>query len=1020
MNPPERPDDETPGLPGTLSEHELLRIATESARVGLVMVSPERRYLYANATYAEILGLPSADLVGKRVRDVLSGVYEEQVGPRLDRAFAGEGVAFELRRPTPDGDRYFAVNYEPRVVDGAVSLVVVVLTDVTAQRQAGVDARRLAAMVESSDDAIIGMDLEGTVTSWNNGAERLFGYSARDMVGTPIMRLIPEDRRDEERYILERIRRNERVKHFETVRTTRSGEAITVSVTASPIRDDAGRVVGASKVARDITERERADEALRFQRAMLLTERELTLDGILVVDDRSNVLSYNARFAEMWGVHADILSTRADHVLLDAVKEKLADPEGFMARVRDLYDRHDEASHDEVDLADGRTFDRYSAPMRDPEGRYYGRVWYFRDVTERRRAEAALRAERDRAQRYLDTADVILLALDTEGRVTAINRKGCDLLGWSEAELIGRDWIETCLPERTRGTLREVFADLLAGDVSSFENPVLARDGEERRIEWRNRVLRDAAGSIVGTFSSGSDVTERHRAEEALRAAEERMRFALRNAGVGIWDLDYTTGVLRMSEILEAHYGMEPGTFPGTLEAFLQAVHPDDRSGLAAAIDEAKSSRAEFSSQHRARWPDGSVRWMNSVGRVHLDERGEPVRALGISIDVTERRSLEEQYHQAQKMEAIGRLAGGVAHDFNNLLTSILGHAQLLLFDCPGEDPRRDDLLEIQHAGRTAADLTEQLLAFSRQQIIEPRLLDLNAVISGMGGMLERLIGEDVEVVLNLRPGPMSVRADPGQMEQVILNLAVNARDAMPTGGILLLETESVELDEHYSDTHFSVTPGSYVALTVSDNGSGMTPEVRERLFEPFFTSKELGKGTGLGLATVHGIVERGGGRISVYTELGEGTAFTVYLPRADAQDVVPEATSLAAPPSAAGETVLVVEDASGVREVAKRMLERQGYVVLVASDPQEALHVLEGHPSVDVILTDVVMPGGSGPELMSRIGEDRPGLKVLYMSGYTEEAISHRGVLDPGVAFVQKPFTADVLGRKLREVLDG
>jgi two-component system cell cycle sensor histidine kinase/response regulator CckA len=389
-------------------------------------------------------------------------------------------------------------------------------------------------------------------------------------------------------------------------------------------------------------------------------------------------------------------------------------------------------------------------------------------------------------------------------------------------------------------------------------------------------------------------------------------------------------------------------------------------------------------------------------------------------MDVTERRMLEEQYHQAQKMEAVGRLAGGVAHDFNNLLTAILGYCQLLLDDFDPHDPRRDDINEIHRAGESAARLTRQLLTFSRKQVIEPRPLDLNGVVTNMRGLLGRLIGEDVAIVVNLRTDLPTVIADPGQMEQVVLNLAVNARDAMPNGGTLTIETANGEFDQRHTNRHFSVKPGSYVVLTVSDTGSGMTPEVQARLFEPFFTTKELGKGTGLGLATVHGIVARAGGSVGVDSEVGRGTSFTVYLPRGGAPTTSNEAARGVAAWHAAGETVLVVEDADGLRDLAKRMLERQGYRVLLAANAGEAHRQFDQTPSIDVILTDVIMPGGSGPELTRQLISRRPSLKVIYMSGYTEEAITHHGVLDPGVAFIHKPFTAETLGQKIREVLDG
>jgi two-component system cell cycle sensor histidine kinase/response regulator CckA len=669
---------------------------------------------------------------------------------------------------------------------------------------------------------------------------------------------------------------------------------------------------------------------------------------------------------------------------------------------------------------EGRTFDESDEYLIHALAAQVGRIHELEhEILERKEAESALRRERDRAQRYLDTAEVILLALDLDGRVTLINRKGCDLLGWTDPEMLGCDWIEKCVPARMRDALRQMFGLAVRGDLPIVDAPVLCASGEERLIEWRNRVVRDEEGRVIGTFSSGTDITERNRAVEALRTAEERMRFALQSADVGIWDMDYTTGVLQWSEILEAQYGLEPGTFGGTFEAFLARVHSDDRDSVLETVANAVTGGTDFSTQNRAKWPDGTVRSLSGSGRIHRGEHGEPVRGVGISLDVTARRALEEQHQQGQKMEAIGRLAGGVAHDFNNLLTVILGYCELLLAGLDPGDPRQADIAEVQKAGDRAAELTRQLLAFSRKQIIEPVLLDLNVVVAGMRTMIGRLIGDDVSVVLALAPGLAHVKADRGQVEQIVLNLAVNARDAMPEGGTLTIDTAGVELDEHYMKMHPSVKPGPYLVLTVTDTGTGMTPDVRARLFEPFFTTKEIGKGTGLGLATVDGIVTRSGGSIDVVSEVGSGTSFKVYFPAADAAERVVEVPAPVSRPRTGTRTVLVVDDAEGIRELARRLLERKGYTVLVAANANEALRLCEGPASIDVLLADVVMPGSSGPDVARCVVERRPALKVIYMSGYTEDAIVHHGVLDPGIAFLHKPFTSDTLGRKIREVLD-
>ena len=506
---------------------------------------------------------------------------------------------------------------------------------------------------------------------------------------------------------------------------------------------------------------------------------------------------------------------------------------------------------------------------------------------------------------------------------------------------------------------------------------------------------------------------------DAFQASDEqRISLALQHAGVGIWEMDYRTGRLTLSAATEAHHGLVPGSFEGTQDAFVERIHPADRRMVLDVCRKALASGEPFSIEYRTIWPDGSVRWVASAGRIMLGAHGEPIHGAGTSMDVTSRRSLEEQNHQAQKMEAVGRLAGGVAHDFNNLLTAILGYCELLLETSTLSEPDRADILEIQQAGGRAAGLTRQLLAFSRKQIIEPTVLGLNALVSDIRPALERLIGEDIELVVRLGPALPAVNADRGQAEQVVMNLAANARDAMPHGGTLTIETASVALDERYAKAHPNVKEGSYVVLTVSDTGTGMTPEVQARLFEPFFTTKEPGKGTGMSMATVHGIVMRSGGSVSVSSEVGKGTTFEVYFPSADVVESAAAAAS-AARLHFGGETVLLVEDSEGLRELAQRLLARQGYTVIVAANPEEALRLFDENVAIDLVLTDVVMPGASGPALAKQLMERRPGVKVIYMSGYTEDVITQHGVLQPGIAFLHKPFTSDTLGRKIRDVLD-
>ena len=551
--------------------------------------------------------------------------------------------------------------------------------------------------------------------------------------------------------------------------------------------------------------------------------------------------------------------------------------------------------------------------------------------------------------------------------------------------------------------------------------------GEEEAVKCLHTgatdyLLKDHLERLAPAVRRAIDEAEvlrgRKQAGQALLQSERDFRALFAANPLPMWI--YSLKTLRFLEVNDAavqNYGYTRDEF---LVMMIQDIRPlDDAERLLTNIGERRqTSERAGSCRHRVK----SGRLIDVEITSHEMAFTGQSAALVVAQDITERRTLEEQFQQAQKMEAVGRLAGGVAHDFNNLLTVILGLCELLLADRNPDDPRQADIAEIQEAGTRAAGLTRQLLAFSRKQIIEPTLLDMNVIVADLRAMLARLIGEDVKVVLDLGADLALVEADRGQVEQFVMNLAVNARDAMPKGGTLTIETANVELDEHYAKTHLDVKPGLYVRLTVTDTGTGMTPQVQARLFEPFFTTKEPGKGTGLGMATVFGIVTRSGGSVGVYSEVGKGTQFKVYFPRADAAEAaerVVDTLSPVARPRAGAQTVLVVEDEDGLRELARRLLQRLGYTVLIAADASEASRLFEENPTIDVLLTDVVMPGASGPELTSQLIEQRPALKVIYMSGYTEDAIVHHGVLKAGIAFLHKPFTSETLGRKIRDVLD-
>src|SRR6266576_358912 len=641
---------------------------------------------------------------------------------------------------------------------------------------------------------------------------------------------------------------------------------------------------------------------------------------------------------------------------------------------------------------------------------------------ERKRVEDAWREQSELLQRIVDNIPVMLVFLDEQGRLNWGNREWTRTLGYDVADASARDIFAELYPDpRERQRVRDSIGAPV-GQWTDFRTRT--RHGATLDTIWANAPLTGG-----GWLAIGMDVTDRKRAEERYRSF-----IAQSSEGVSRLEIDppvpislteeeqvdrlYAGGrIAECNDAMARMYGFnEASELLGTRLSDLHNVtDPTNREQIRVFL---RAGYRVSDSETREHDREGRPRvFLNNV--VGFVEDGQLVRVWGTQRDVTEQRHLEKQFRQSQKMEAVGQLAGGIAHDFNNLLTAILGNTQLLLRDLPPGDSKRGDVEEIRKASERAASLTRQLLAYSRRQMLQPEVLDLNVVVAEMDKMLRRLIGEHIALAAVLAPDLGRVRADPNQIEQVIVNLAVNARDAMPEGGKLTIETANAELDEAFAQAHLGAVPGSYAMVAVTDSGAGMDATVRAHLFEPFFTTKEVGKGTGLGLATVYGIVKQSDGYISVYSEPGRGSSFKVYLPRIQ----TPQETTAASSrdrPERGTETVLVVEDEAAVLLLSRRALEAQGYVVLAASDPTDAMRVLERHGgTIHLLLTDVVMPGFSGQELADRIAARRPGMRVLYMSGYPGDAVVQHGSLPVGSAFLQKPFSPDGLARKVRDVLD-
>jgi len=814
---------------------EALRDSEERYRL-LVEQSPDaiavtcgKRFLYVNAAAVRLFGAGAAEeILGRPIWDVVHPDYREMVSRRIRQTVVGREISplVEQQLVRLDGE-VIDINVAsiPTVYQGRPAAQVII-RDITESKRADAARARLAAIVESSEDAIIGKTLDGIITNWNRGAEKIYGYSAAEAIGEHISLHVPPERRGEVAEILEEIRRGRSISLHETVRVKKDGEPIHVSLSVSPIRDAAGNVTGASAIARDVTERERAAEALRDADQRALREYERLLERV-------------ASLAQTLGTARDLMT----------IYRALAD------------------------------FTVASMPC-----------------------------------------SALFLSL------------------YEEAEAIRR----------------VVYL-------------------------WYGGAERDA--SELGVVPVGDGPAGR----------------AIKTGTIVVQD-DYECAVKGRS-VVASGFDDDPRAPQSALIAPMTIM-----GRTVGAVEVQSYDPSAYTGEHLTAMRLAANLAASAIENVRLLEQ-ERERAA--------------QLQQSQKMEAVGRLAGGVAHDFNNLLTAITGYSDLSLRRLKPGDPLRRNIEEVKRAAGRAADLTHQLLAFSRKQVLQPRVLDLNAVISEMEKMLRRLIGEDVELLYDLSPSLGRVKADPGQLQQVLLNLAVNARDAMPGGGKLIIQTANTYLDREYAGQHIAVVPGPYVILAVSDNGCGMDEATRVKIFEPFFTTKEQGKGTGLGLATVYGIVKQSHGNIWVYSEVSQGTTFKIYLPlvEGDAEPVRPAAAAESL--STGTETILLVEDDEMVRRITGAILRQAGYGVLEAAEGESALRTCRLHEgAIHLVLTDVVMPGMSGRVLADRLKELRPDASVLFMSGYTEEAIVHHGVLHEGVNFLEKPFTPDGLTRKVREVL--
>lgn len=801
-------------------------------------------------------------------------------------------------------------------------------------------------------------------------------------------------------------------------------------------------------VFNDITERTQALEAVRRSEESLSVTLHSIGDAVMATDVEGRITRFNSIAEKLTGwTQAQALGRPVAEVfkiINEETREPAHIPVMDVLATGEIYGL---ANHTVLIARDGTEWPiaDSAAPIRDQDGGILGAVLVFRDVTEEKKAERAIR-ENERQLRKLNdelerrveerTSQMrqALITLDSteDGafifdpdslRHQYVNEGAAQQSGRTREELLGMSALDL-IPDHDEREFRAMLAPLTRGENVShrFTTAHYRKDGREFPVEINLQYVAPE-GEKPRFIAIVRDITERVRAEKAIVEHEAFLRTVLTNLTDSIVacdaDLNLTLFNRTTLEGQEQPFdGLRPEDWAKRFELFQpdgQTLMKLEEIPLYRAFTEGHIQDVEMTTKNA----QGELRRLIVSGQAIHGKNNEKRGAVVVMHDITERQQLEEQLSQSQKMEAVGVLAGGIAHDFNNLLTAINGYSDLALRRMSETDPLRRHIEEVRQAGERAASLTGQLLAFSRKQVLQPRVHNINSTITEIEKLLRRIIRENIELRTVLDPNLGNINADPGRIEQVIMNLAVNARDAMPAGGTLTIETKNEYLDEAYASSHIEITPGPFVRMTVTDTGLGMDESTRKQIFEPFFTTKDVGKGTGLGLSTVFGIVKQSGGDIMVYSEIGHGTTFKIYLPCVDAAVQRPARSEGAWIDILGNETILLVEDEEIVRNLVREILLSNGYRVLEAASGDEAISICRSYPEpIDLLFTDVIMPKMSGPHLWAEMVKLRPELRVLFMSGYTDDSVIQNGFLDAGTPLLEKPFTADTLTRKLRSVL--
>lgn len=981
--------------------------------------------LQVNQKTCEMYGYSREDLLKLRVGELSAGsapYAHEDARAWLERAVRQGPQLFEWQAKGSEGRLFWVeVNMRCAILDGAERLLVLV-RDISARKQAELALRQvqanMSALIESTNDLIWSVDLENRYLAFNRNERehirQVYGTEVR--VGVQPAQLMPPERAA---YWASLFARTLAEGPFRQELASSNGRVHDVAL--SPIIDGCQKV-GVSVFARDITERKQAEEALRESERKTRAIFDLSFGFVGLLTPDGTLVEANKTALDFAGITmSDVVgkpfwdtpwwshSSEARETIRTAV---LRAAEGDLV--------HAETTH-RTKSGSLRIIEFTVKPIKDEAGSVTQLIPEGRDITEQRKALDELRASEEKFSRLFQSSpDAVLVTRVRDDTIVEVNNAFESFLGYTRAELIDRNVLDLKMysaPDRTRliSMLRE------RGSIRDTEFDVTRSSGDSAQVLASTELIEIKGEAHAITILH--DITERKLAALALSKSEERYRAIVEQAADGIFIMDLHGTLLQVNSSFAQAHGY---TVVELLELGLDGITVEGTASVTKLIPQLLAGESlTVVTEHRRK--DGSPLPLEVT--TSLVEYGGTQAIIAFHRDLTERRraaeesaKLEAQLRQAQKMESVGLLAGGVAHDFNNLLSVILYHTEFAAEGVPPESPVITDLLEVTKATDRAVALTRQLLAFSRKQVLKPVSTNLNAVAVDVEKMLRRVLGEDIAIVRTLAPDLGTVIADPDQIGQVLLNLAVNARDAMPDGGKLTIETSNVELDDDYVAHHLSLGPGHYVQLAVTDTGCGMDEATRSRIFEPFFTTKEKGRGTGLGLSTVYGIVKQSGGAIWVYSEPGLGTSFKIFLP----QELSISEESTTAPPKVSTltqgtETILVVEDEDTLRSAANRILGAAGYAVLLAANGAEALQTSAKFAGpIHLLLTDVVMPGMNGRVLAEQLLLTRPDVKVVYMSGYTDNAIVHHGVLDAGTHFLNKPVGAAELTRKIREVLDG